>query len=270
MLKQLNKINVIVLTSVTIYFGITTNINSAQAATISLENSGFELPEQTNEQVPGAGFFDFTTPPGWSLYDPNSLIPENAGLNTSFTGGWKPSDSFFPDIPEGDQIASIFLVPPGSGEVGLVQNSGVLIESETEYTLSVAVLNTPNVAGAEFFTGFPGYRLELLAGDTVISADNNSVLINEGEFEQVSLSYISSRNDVYLGQELSVRLINPNLNNSSGLDNGNGIEVNFDNVQLNANSIDGTTIVPESNSILGLLFTTGLVLGLFNHQARSK
>jgi hapalindole H/12-epi-hapalindole U/12-epi-fischerindole U synthase len=262
---QLNQIKVTIVAIIT-YFGIATNLNAAQAATISLANPGFEAPKQTNEPVPGAGFFGFTTPLGWSLYDPNNLIPENATLGTPFTGGWQPSELFFSNVPEGEQIGSIFLVPPGLGEVGFVQNSGILIEPETKYTLSVAVLNTPNVTGSEFFAGFPGYKLELLAGNTIISADNNSVVIDEGEFEQVSLSYNSLDSDLYLGQELGIRLINPNLNNGSGLDNGNGIEVNFDDVRLNASSITQTTAVSESNSILGLLFTTGLVLGLLKHK----
>lgn len=258
---NLNQSKLIIFSIVT-FFGIITTLNTAKAATISLENPSFEIPEQTNQPVPGAGFFDFTTPLGWNLYDPNSLIPENATLGTPFTGGWKPSELFFPNIPEGEQIASIFLVPPGGGEVGFVQNSGVLIEPKTEYILSVAVLNTPSVAGSEFFTGFPGYRLELLAGNTVISADNNSVVVEEGEFKQIDLSYISSEQNPYLGEELSIRLINLNLDNGSGLDNGNGIEVNFDNVQLQANSLNDSTAVPESSYILGLLFTVGFALAL--------
>jgi hapalindole H/12-epi-hapalindole U/12-epi-fischerindole U synthase len=265
---KLNQIKVIIVAIMT-PFGILTNLNFARSATILLENPGFETPKQTNEPVPGAGFFDFTTPPGWSLYDPNNLIPENATLGTPFTGGWQPSDSFFPDIPEGAQIGSIFLVPPGLGEVGFVQSSGILIEPKTEYILSVAVLNTPSVEGSEFFAGFPGYRLELLAGNTVISADNNSVAINEGEFERVSISYSSLNDSIYLGEELGIRLVNLNLNNSSGLNNGNGIEVNFDDVRLNATSVDRTTAVPESNFILGLLLTTSLFLRrLKNHLAK--
>ncbi|MDJ0719385.1 MAG: hypothetical protein QNJ54_35065 [Prochloraceae cyanobacterium] len=218
---------------------------SAQAAIISLENPGFEIPEQTDQPFPGAGFFDFNTPPGWGLYDPNGLIPEDASLATSFTGGWKPSVAFFPTIPEGDQIGTIFLVPPGAGEVGFTQNSDTIIQPNTTYTLSVAVLNTPALPGAEIFAGFPGYRLELLAENTVIATDNNSVVVSEGGFETATVSYTSANDDIYLGESLGIRLINPNLNNASGLDGGNGIEVNFDDVELRATS------VPEPISVLG-------------------
>ena len=216
-------------------------VNSAQAATISLENPGFETPEQVNSVVPGAGFFDFETPSGWNLYDPNGLIPENASLDTSFTGGWKPSEAFFPVIPEGDQIGSIFLVPPGSGEVGFAQNTDTTIQANTTYTLSAAILNTPASLDVGIFEGFPGYRLELLAGNDVIATDNNTVTVDEGGFATATVSYTSSNDDPYLGDLLGIRLINPNLNNESGLDGGNGVEVNFDDVRLSATSVPETS-----------------------------
>jgi hapalindole H/12-epi-hapalindole U/12-epi-fischerindole U synthase len=231
-----------------ICLGFIFQTHSANAAVIALENAGFELPEQTNEPIPGAGFFDFDTPSGWRLYDPNKLIPENAGLGTSFTGGWKPSRAFFSTIPEGNQIGSIFLVPAGAGEVGLSQNTSVTIQPETIYTLSAAILNTPALPGAEIFGGFPGYRLELLAGDTVIASDNNTLVIDEGGFETATISYRSSIDDPFLGETLSIRLVNPNLNNGSGVNGGNGVEVNFDNVWLTAST------VPESTSVLSLFF----------------
>ncbi len=252
MSSKFNKVSSIIVTSISMCLGVSIQINPAQAFVISLENPGFEVPEQTNQPVPGAGFFDFDTPPGWNLYDPNNLIPEDASLATSFTGGWKPSDAFFATIPEGEQIASIFLVPPGAGEVGLAQNLGITIQPNTTYILSAAVLNTPALPGAELFEGFPGYRLELLAGNDVIATDNNTVVINEGSFETATVSYTSSKDDIYLGEALSVRLINPNLNDGNGFNGGNGVEVNFDNVELSASS------VPEFTSIISLL-TLGLI-----------
>jgi hapalindole H/12-epi-hapalindole U/12-epi-fischerindole U synthase len=250
MLSTFNQAIAIIVSSLGIVLGISTKINSAPATFIPLENAGFEIPIQLNELIPGAGFFDLETPPGWSLYDPNSLIPETPILGaTSFSGGWRPSELFFPIIPEGEQIGSLFLVPPGAGEVGLTQNSNVAVQAQTRYTLSVAVLNTPSKPGFEVFAGFPGYRIELLAGDNVIAADDNTIVINEGEFQRVELSYTSSDNDFYLGQTLSIRLINLNRDDP----NGNGIEVNFDDVQLTSTPVS----VPEPTSILGYL-----ILGL--------
>ncbi len=81
----------------------------------------------------------------------------------------------------------------------------------------------------------------------VIATDNNTVVINEGSFETATVSYTSSKDDIYLGEALSVRLINPNLNDGNGFNEVNGVEVNFDNVELSAAS------VPEFTSIINLL-----------------
>ena len=256
MFGKFNRVNLIIATAIGIFLGVGTQTRSVLASTISLENSGFEIPEQTNALIPGVGFFDFETPPGWDLYDPNSLIPDDASLATSFTGGWKPSEAFFATIPEGEQIGSIFLVPPGAGEVGFAQNSGAIIQPETTYTLSAAVLDVPGLPGAEGFEGFPGYRLDLLAGDNVIATDNNSVVINEGGFETATLSYTSSSNDLYLGEALSIRLINLNLDDGNGFNDGNGIEVNFDDVRLTATSVS----VSESRSIIGYLVLASVLI----------
>lgn len=258
MLGKSKIVNSLIATSVIISMGIILN-NPAQASNILLENSGFETPEQTNSPIPGAGFFDFETPPGWELYDPNNLIPDDASLATSFTGAWKPSAAFFPSIPEGDQIGSIFLDTSGAGEVGFAQNSVTTVKPNTTYTLSAAVLDTPDLPGAEVFAGFPGYKLELLAGNEVIAVDNNTVAINEGDFETATVSYTSSQDDIYIGEALSLRLINLNLENNSNPGGGNGIEVNFDNVQLSATS------VPESQSLIGYL-----LLGISLISVRKK
>lgn len=236
--------------------------SQAQAAKIPLNNPGFEQPEQTTEPFPGAGFFDFETPTGWDLYDPNSLIPEDASIATPFTGGWKPSEAFFADIPEGEQIGTIFLVPPGAGEVGFAQTSTAVIEPNKTYTLSASILNPPGLPGAEAFAGFPGYRLELLAGDTVIASDNNTIFVEEGEFATATVSYSSLVDDTYLGDILGIRLINTNLDNSSGLDGGNGIEVNFDDVKLSG------VAVPEPISILGSIIIGAVLLPLKKHRVQ--
>ena len=256
MLRKIKQVSFFVAASISILIGISTNNNSAQAFNISLENPSFEFPEQTTAPVPDAGFFDFETPPGWELYDPNGLIPpDNASLETSFTGGWQPSAAFFADIPDGEQIGTIFLVPSGAGEVGFAQSSIATIQPNTTYTLSAAVLNTPGLPGVQIFEGFPGYRLELLAGNTVIAADDNTVAVNEGEFETATVSYSSSNNNTFVGEALGIRLINSNLDNGSNPNGGNGVEVNFDNVIVSATS------VPESQSIVSyLLLGMSLIL----------
>lgn len=210
------------------------------ATTIQLQNAGFEALEQTTTPIPPAGFFDFVTPPGWQVYDPNHLIPiSNPGLDTSFTGSWKPSMNFFQEIPEGDQIASIFLgrdrngnSVAGRGKVGLAQTSNEKIQANTTYTLSAAILDTTG-QDFSFFSGSPGYELQLVAGDKVLASTKSDDLLSDGSITQDSVSFTTSTSGNYLGEKLGIRLINSNENNGSNpTDGGNGIEVNFDDVKL--------------------------------------
>lgn len=97
-----------------------------RAAAIAVVNAGFEQPDTTTlPPVPGTGeVFTFSDAPGWTLFDPADLIPDNEGdrnLGTGYPGVWSPSAVFYPGgIPEGRNIGTLFLPqPPGSGEVAL-------------------------------------------------------------------------------------------------------------------------------------------------------
>ncbi|TVQ43643.1 MAG: hypothetical protein EA365_12025 [Gloeocapsa sp. DLM2.Bin57] len=241
---------------------------SVSAANIPLANPSFESPDLSNttEIVPGAGPFDFETPTGWNLYNPNNLIPPvydneaNSPFATAFTGVWRPSSPFFATIPDGAQIVSIYINTPGQGVVGLSQNTGVTIAPNTTYRFSAAVGN-PQIPDPTdpFFDGFPGYRLELLAGNTVIATDDNSISIDEKQFRRASIAYTSSENDTYQGEELGIRLINLNLDNNSGGDGNNGREVTFDDVRLEEIAVPDNGMSWQLSSIMML---TGLVIKL--------
>ena len=236
----MNKFAGILVGSISVYLSLFTITTPAKAASIAIANSGFEEPNLS--QVPpivGNEVFTFDTPPGWQLYDPSGLIPTNTDLSTSYPGVWNPSSIFFTnEAPEGENIGAIFLnQSPGSGVVGLSQTLTNTLEVNTQYILQVEVGNP----GSQFFDGFPGYAIQLLAGDTVIAEDNNTLDIAEGSFSTSTIVYNTSANDSNLGQPLQIRLLN-NLESS-------GLEVNFDNVRLSANS----TPVPESDLIVGLL-----------------
>ena len=252
----------LLVTSATIYSGL-----SASAASISLVNPGFELPDlsSTPEIVPGAGPFDFAVPPGWTLYNPDNLVPPaydggaNAPLATAFVGAWRPSAAFFSTVPEGAQIVSVYINTPGAGVVGLSQNTGVTIQPNTTYTLSAAV-GSPQIPDPSnpLFDGFPGYSLELLAGNTVIATDNNSITVNDKQFNSASLSYTSSQNDPYGGEELGLRLINLNLDNNSGGNGNNGREVTFDDIQLQGVTVPENGVMPWQLSSVMML--TSLII----------
>ncbi len=232
-------------------------IPAVEAATIEIINSGFEEPSLAGlEPIVGEEIFTFTTPPGWQLYDPQGLIPTETNLATSYPGVWNPSSAFFAEeAPEGENIGAIFLNrSPGSGVVGLSQTLADTLQANTEYTLQVAVGNP----GSDFFAGFPGYRLEILAGETIIAEDDNTVTIAEGEFETVTLSFATTNQESNLGQPLQIRLLNTL--------ESDGLEVNFDDVQLSANSVSLES-VPESSSILSLLLLgMGLVIATLNRR----
>lgn len=223
---------------------LTGHASRAEAVALSIVNPGFEEPDLTiAPPVAGTGeVFTFAEPNGWGLFDPADLVPDALGdrnLGTGYPGVWSPSSVFFPGgVPEGNNIGALFIPQgPGAGEVAFTQTLSAVLEADTQYSLQVEVGN-PADPGIDLFTGFPGYRIELLAGNTVIAQDD-TLDINEGTFSTASLSYTASASDANLLQPLEIRLFH------TSADVGN--EVNFDKVQLDASP------VPEPSSALGLL-----------------
>ena len=188
---------------------------------VTIVNSGFENPVQED------GDFSFSTPPGWELFDPNELIP----LPTNSVGVWNPTVSNHPDgVPEGEQVGFIFLGdPPGSGTVALTQTLTNTLEANTQYTLSVEVGDPLPNPGSSALDGFPGYQIQLLAGDTVLTLDDNSLNITEGTFETSVISFKASEYHPNLGEALEIRLVN--------LLEEEGEIVNFDNVRVELSGI---------------------------------
>jgi hypothetical protein len=216
--------------------------SSVNAVSLAINNAGFEEPNLTNEPPvdPTGEVFTFETPPGWDLYDPDNLIPDDLNdrnLGTGYPGVWSPSNIFYSNgIPEGNNIAAIFLPQaPNSGSVALTQTLSTTLKANTQYTLQVDVGNP----GSDFFAGFPGYRIELWVGNNLVAQDNNSLDIAEGAFVTSVISYTALDNDSNLEQPLEIKLFH--------LLAGTGGEVNFDNVRLN------TTLVPENSSNLSII-----------------
>ncbi len=118
-----------------------------------------------------------------------------------------------------------------------------MLEVNTQYDLSVEVGNigSGTAVSGEFFNldEFPGYRVELLAGGQVIAQDNNLLAgsIPEGEFMTANLSFTVGQADPLIGQALGIRLVNLN-EIPAGFNAGNSpdLEVDFDDVQLNASA----------------------------------
>ncbi|MFN6471917.1 MAG: calcium-binding protein [Nostoc sp. SerVER01] len=197
------------------------------STSIFIENAGFEEPELED------GSFNIADVPGWLVYDPNGYIPENPnGIETSNYDVLDPNTEYFiNEAPEGENVADLYVVqPPGSGGVlGLFQELDTVLTANTEYTLQVEVGNIGGIYIGIDLSGFPGYRVELLAGDTVIAADNNSVFIEDKTFETSTVKFTATESNPYLGQNLGIRLIN--------LIEGPGLVVNFDDVRLTAQTL---------------------------------
>jgi len=134
-------------------------------------------------------------------------------------------------------------------EAGLRQTLGDTLQLTTEYTLSVGVGNFAP-SGPWNFTAFPGYGVELLAGSTVLAMDNNTLTPGEGIFQTITVTFTTGASHPNSGQALAIRLVSLN---------GPGVEVNFDNVTLNA------VTVPEPTSLV-LLSLGGLIALMFRRR----
>ena len=221
-------------------------VGGSSAASIPIVNAGFEdasAGQPYNE-------FTFGPPAGWSLHDPNGVAGGGAGP-VLYVGTLTPVVldpvgapgvyEYFPaGAPEGQRvgIAFNFAGSGNLGEYGLVQTLDAVLEAETTYTLTALVGNIAagtSVDGSFFdLDGFPGYRVELLAGGAVVAQDDNSLSGStpEGTFAPTSVSITTGRDHPQLGEALAVRLVNLNLVDPAFP--GSDLEVDFDDVRLDA------------------------------------
>lgn len=188
---------------------------------IVIENPGFEV-----DIVADGQFNAEIVPAGWAAYDPLNII----GLDYNSIGVLNPTGTvLYPDdAPEGRNVALVFLWRDQTNDMpaGLVQQLNDVLEADTEYTLRVKVGNIAPMGMVPYeLAGFPGYRVELLAGGLVLAADDDTLAPADGEFLQSEITYLAEADDPSLGAPLGIRLINLNAGDS-------GIEVNFDDVEL--------------------------------------
>ncbi len=233
---------------------------NAPAAALTVINPGFE---DISGESP-SGEFTFGPLNGWGLYEETPGLTSGGAGGTYFIGTLTPTDNvtpgtneFFPaGAPEGSRvgIAFNFNGSGGGGEYGMVQTLGDALEVNTHYELSVQIGNIASgtATSTTFFplNGFPGYRVDLLAGTTVLASDNNSLagLIPEGEFALTTVEFTTGDTHDDLGEFLGIRLVNLNVvDNSVANPNDQDLEVDFDDVALTATS------VPEPTSAAVLL-----------------
>jgi hapalindole H/12-epi-hapalindole U/12-epi-fischerindole U synthase len=209
----------------------------AWASPIEIKNPGFE------EDVVEPNSFPALTPQGWRLYDPKNIWNgENRAI-----GVLNPTDSsFFPEgAPEGHNVALTWLKDGDNQDpLGLSQTLTATLTVNTRYTLKVDVGNIDSGKGSGWYAqfgfsnikGFPGYTVQLLAGGVVIAEDNNSLAatLPEGTFATSTIQVDIGDTHPQAGQKLEIRLINLN---GPGTPEAPGIEVDFDNVRLDASPL---------------------------------
>lgn len=226
--------------------------------------------------------FTFGPLPGWDLYDPAGITNGGAG-SSFFIGTLTPGEvasqpgtiqNFPGGVTDGERVAIAFnFAGTGdAGEYGIQQTLASTLRSDTLYTLSVDIGNiaTGIAQSGQTFSldGNPGYRVDLLAGDTVIASDNSTLTgaIAEGEFGTSVVTFQAEADYEHLGQTLSIRLVN--LNETALVPTGNDLEIDFDNVRLTATArffedIDDLQARPGTPLVLNLQATTaaGMAIG---------
>ena len=209
---------------------------AGRAALINVTNPGFESPALAN-----GTFNTDVLPTGWSTY---GYVDVFAGRNL---GVLNPATTvlYAEPVPEGSNVGVVFLLTGGPTESGLQQTLADTLHVGMTYTLNVQVGNIAPDGGPFNFTGFPGYRVDLMAGDQLIATDNNSLLPGEGRFLQSTVTAVIGASHPAAGLPLGIRLVS--------LDGPTGIEVNFDNVRLEA------VAVPEPAATAALV-AGGLVV----------
>lgn len=219
------------------------------AAPVAIVNPGFEdpylagnLPAEYNGDVPATAFPVGGAPNGWAPFGdvgPGRFI----GVLNPGVMALEPLATNFPDgAPEGDNVALMYADGyQGGPEFGIEQTLDHTLQGQSRYTLTVEVGNIASgvsvVAPYSSFgfydlRGFPGYRIDLLAGDQLIAQDLGSLSPGEGEFELSELRLASVDLDpALIGQQLTIRLVNTH---NQDLDDPavRGLEVDFDDVRL--------------------------------------
>jgi hypothetical protein len=193
---------------------------TVNAASIPILNPSFETPTAPLQSNP-VDFFTFNDISNWTLDSPDQGV-----FNPSASQANNGLDFYYAQpVPDGVQVAY-------SNGGTIFQQLSAVVEANTRYQLNVWVGQRRNIS-------FPGYNLELLAGNTVL-ASNNSVIPIPGTFALVDVIYNSDAGNSFIGQALGIRLTSL------------GEQTNFDNVTLDAVPLSGQS-VPEPSAILGLL-----------------
>lgn len=202
---------------------------AARSQSIPVQNASFEEPAIS----PGT-FATTSAPLGWTAVGPIDFGSRTIGV-------LDPNSTllYTAPVPDGENVGVVFLLDDffnqsvvANQPAGMQQTLAHALQPSTRYALEVAVGNIgndPNFPHNQFqFGGFPGYRIELLAGGVVIGSDAGASIPPAAGFATSRIDVDIGTSHPQLGQSLSIRLLNLNA--------APGIEVNFDDVRLTASS----------------------------------
>ncbi len=159
----------------------------ANAGSIFIENASFEALELDD------GAFFRGAPAGWTLIEGRF-------------GTFNPLAISFPGVPDGENTAY-------SNGGTIAQVLAAVVEANTVYTLEVEIGNRPE-------TPFPGFAVQLWAGDSLLAEDVSSFEPPGQGFTTSLVTYVALPDDTMAGLSLEIRLVSM------------GIQVNFDDVKL--------------------------------------
>lgn len=166
--------------------------------------------------------------------------------------------------------ALVFLAGAQNAVAGLQQTLTTTLQSNARYRCSMQIGNITSgtslpgsTDGGNVFydlDGFPGYRIDVLAGATVIGSDSKRIgaTIPEGVFQQAHFYFDTAPAPEQLGQPLGIRLVNLKFPATPGNPN---IEVDFYDLRLIAGPIPAAATLNISLSgtqpTLAITGTTG-------------
>lgn len=173
------------------------------AVSIPIVNPGFEEPVQADGQFTANAT-------GWT----------NVG-GALDAGVFNPTTSDFTgEAPTGQNVGYVYQGPVDAGLSQILTGELGTFLADANYALGVKVGNSLGYA-------YDGYRVQLLAGGTVIAEDDNSNPPAVDAFVAVTVnySYNAGLHAALVGQPLEIRLLSKNLV-------GGNSEVEFDDVEL--------------------------------------
>jgi hypothetical protein len=251
----------------------------AFADPVAVANAGFEdlylgsnLPPQYGGDVPTGSFPTGPAPAGWSSYFAAAPAPELfiGVLNPGTAADHAPATGCFPaGAPEGDNVVLLYADgAAGGAEYGVVQALAATLQPDTHYRLSAEVGNIASCAGLvppyqSFFVldGFPSYRVQLLAGGVVVAEDVGALHPGEGLWETATVELTTGASHPQQGLPLAIRLVNRHQADVPGV---SGLEVDFDDVRLDASPVQSVPVGPWVGGVL----VCGLI-GLGIHRLRT-